>query len=220
MIDIGTRLSSKGVWDQSPTSGGRLHILLNPSFAFGTGGHPTTAAVLQEMETLIVGGETVLDIGTGSGVLAIAAIRLGATKVYAVDVSPEAIEAVRANVASNGMQASIEVIEGQWPQRLPVPVDLAVMNIDNMALIDAVTAQLDLTPNGKLIVVPDAEDRTSVEAVGLTVGLRLLRTRPAGVYIRQPRAPVVLQDAAGQTFRVAGPVRQQAEWTALVLQKG
>jgi ribosomal protein L11 methyltransferase len=172
------------------------------------------------METLIAGGETVLDIGTGSGILAIAAVRLGATKVYAVDVHPEAIEAVTANVASNGMERTIEVIEGRWPQPLAVPVDLAVMNIDDTALIDAVLRQLDLTPNGKVVVVPDADDRTALEAVASTVGLTLLRSRAAGTFMKRARDPnVILQDAQGRAFQVRAPT-QQATWTALVFGKG
>jgi ribosomal protein L11 methyltransferase len=219
MLLIGNRLAIMGDWDQNPVPAGRVDVRLTPSFAFGVG-HPTTVAVLQEMETLIAGGETVLDIGTGSGILAIAAIRLGATKVYAVDINPEAIEAVTANVASNGMERSIEVIQGRWPQPLAVPVDLAVMNIDDAPLIDAVLGQLDLTPAGKVVVVPDADDRTVVEAAALAGGLSLLRTRPAGTYIRPPRGPVVLQDVEGRPFRVAGSVQQQAEWRALVFQSG
>lgn len=220
MIEIGTKLVIKGDWDQTPTPAGRTAVLLNPSFAFGVA-HPTTVAVLQEMETIITGGETVLDIGTGSGILGIAAIRLGATKVYALDINAEAIDAVTANVASNGMQTSIEIIHERWPRALAVPVDLAVMNIDDTALIDVVLSQLDLTANGKVIVVPDAEDRTPVEAVGLRVGLTILRSRPAGTYIRLPKDSdtVTLQDAQGRTFRVSG-VQQQAEWTALVFQRG
>ncbi len=219
MLLIGNRLAIMGDWDQNPVPPGRVDVRLTPSFAFGVG-HPTTVAVLQEMETLIAGGETVLDIGTGSGILAIAAIRLGATRVYVVDIHPEAIEAVTANVEANGMQASIEVIYERWPRPLAVPVDLAVMNIDDTDLIDAVLRQLALTANGKVVAVPDADDRTALEAVASTVGLTLLRSRAAGTFMKQARDPnVILQDAQGRAFQVRAST-QQATWTALVLAKG
>lgn len=220
MIDIGTKLCAKGVWDQQPTPDGRLDILLNPSFAFGIA-HPTTIAVLQEMETLIAGGEVVLDIGTGTGILAIAAIRLGAAHVWAVDSHRDAIAAVNANIASNGMEASINVIGDTWPQRLAVPVDLAVMNIDNTGLIDAVLSQLDLTATGTFIVVVDTEDRTPVEAVASTAGLTLVRSRPAGTYMRGARDsnPIIFADALGRSFQIED-AQQQAQWTALVFGKG
>ena len=219
MIEIGTKLVIKGDWDTTPTPAGRTAILLKPSFAFGVA-HPTTVAILQELEMVIGGGETVLDIGTGTGILAIAAIRLGASHVLAFDSNPEAIEAVNANVASNGMQATIQVIQDKWPKPLATPVDLAVMNIDDTALIDAVMAQLDLTANGTVIVVPDAEDRTPIEAVALTAGLSLVRSRPAGIYMKPARGAVILKDATGQSFRFPSGAEQQAAWTALVFRKG
>jgi len=204
MIEIGAKICIKGVWDQTPTPSGRVDVLLNPNFAFGTGGHPVTKAILEEMELLIVGGEVVLDVGTGSGVLAIAAIRLGAMRVYATDNNQDAVDAAAANVESNGLQAAIEVVKGNWPDVAVPQADLVVMNIDRIELILNTLPVLDLKSSGHFIVTPSADDQTEIEAAAVVAGMTLLRTRAAGEYMR-PAKP----------GRPAG----LAAWKALVFQK-
>ncbi len=218
MILVGQRLCVIGDWDETPVPDDRLDVRLRPSFSFGTGAHPSTRAILEEMEALVTGGDTVLDVGTGSGVLAIAAVKLGAARVYAADIAPEAIETLRGNVVSNGMEQSIEIIQDRWPRPLGVAVDLMVMNIDDAVLIEEVLVQVELTPTAKVVVVPDADDRTVVEAAALAGGLSLLRTRPAGNFMRASAGPVTVHDAQGRTFLAQG-LQQQGAWTTLVFEK-
>lgn len=91
---------------------GKTVIFLDPRSAFGTGGHGTTEGCLIALEKFIKGGETVLDVGTGTGILAIAARKLGAGHVTAIDIDRAAcMEAVK-NIALNGIDGGIDVIEG------------------------------------------------------------------------------------------------------------
>ncbi|MFH1603022.1 MAG: 50S ribosomal protein L11 methyltransferase, partial [Pseudomonadota bacterium] len=82
-----------------------VNLVLDPGFAFGTGSHPTTRLCLQWLERTIRGGERVLDYGCGSGILAIAALRLGAGEALGVDVDPLALIAARANASRNRVDA-------------------------------------------------------------------------------------------------------------------
>ncbi|HUP05321.1 MAG TPA: 50S ribosomal protein L11 methyltransferase [Bryobacteraceae bacterium] len=89
---VGERFYLAPVWRDDPTPAGRLRISVNPGMAFGTGAHESTQLCLEALETYLAPGMTVLDIGTGTGILAEAARLLGAGKVYACDVDPVAVE--------------------------------------------------------------------------------------------------------------------------------
>ena len=93
-------------------------VRLDPGLAFGTGTHPTTALCLQILDSLPVAGRTVIDYGCGSGILGIAALKLGAAHVVAVDLDPQALLATRENAIRNGVSHRIEVhgVEAQGPQ--------------------------------------------------------------------------------------------------------
>jgi ribosomal protein L11 methyltransferase len=93
-------------------------VRLDPGLAFGTGTHPTTALCLQILESLPLTGRRVVDYGCGSGILGIAALKMGAAHVVAVDLDPQALIATRANAIRNGVSSAIEV-EGVPVQLLP-----------------------------------------------------------------------------------------------------
>jgi ribosomal protein L11 methyltransferase len=84
-------------------------VRLDPGLAFGTGTHPTTALCLQILDSLPVMGRSVIDYGCGSGILGIAALKLGAAHVWAVDLDPQALLATRDNAARNGVSSRIDV---------------------------------------------------------------------------------------------------------------
>lgn len=92
-------------WAEPPDPGA-VNLRLDPGLAFGTGSHPTTRLCLEWLREVVVGGETVLDYGCGSGILAIAAAKLGAGRVTGVDLDPQAIAASRANAAANALAAT------------------------------------------------------------------------------------------------------------------
>ena len=98
-VEIGARLWIGPTWHQPPR--GRVAVTIDPGLAFGTGTHSSTRLVLSYLERTIHGGERVLDYGCGSGILAIAAAKLGAAQVDGVDVDPQAVETSLANARAN-----------------------------------------------------------------------------------------------------------------------
>ena len=109
---IGKRFVIKPSWRDYTPQGDDIVIELDPGMAFGTGLHPTTQMCLLALEKHLRPGERVLDLGTGSGILVIAAAKLGAAVCLAMDVDPVAIEAARANVAANSLSDAVQVEQG------------------------------------------------------------------------------------------------------------
>lgn len=102
-----------------------LNIRIDPGLAFGTGSHPTTRLVLRWLARTVKGGETLLDYGCGSGILAITAARLGAQKVTGIDIDPQALHAAAVNAASNGVRAEFLSPDAASAE----PVEVVVANI-------------------------------------------------------------------------------------------
>ena len=115
-MDIGTRLAVVPSWEAYETD--RAVITLDPGMAFGTGTHETTALCLETLDGLVKGGERVLDIGTGSGILAIAALKLGAAKAEGVDIDPMCVRTAGENAALNGVQNDLTVLVPNVPALL------------------------------------------------------------------------------------------------------
>ena len=101
-LAIGKRLWIGPTWHEPPPE--RIAVRIDPGLAFGTGSHPSTKLILNYLEKTLRGGERVLDYGCGSGILAIAAARLGAAHVDAVDLDPQAVETTAANARANGVR--------------------------------------------------------------------------------------------------------------------
>jgi ribosomal protein L11 methyltransferase len=128
-VAIGARLWIGPGWHAAPA--GCIAIRIDPGLAFGTGGHPTTRLILAYLERNLRGGERVLDYGCGSGILAIAAAKLGAAQVDAVDLDPQAVETTRANASANGVE-----LRAAAPDALPAAdYDIVVSNILAQPLI-------------------------------------------------------------------------------------
>jgi ribosomal protein L11 methyltransferase len=123
-VCISQRLWIVPSWHQPPDPAA-INVMLDPGVAFGTGTHPTTRLCLRWLEAQIKGGETLLDYGCGSGILAIAACRLGAGDVCGVDIDPQAVVAANHNAVQN--QVSIRFFTAA--QQLPLDVDIIVANI-------------------------------------------------------------------------------------------
>jgi ribosomal protein L11 methyltransferase len=128
-LAVGARLWVGAHWHEAPA--GRITVRIDPGLAFGTGSHPTTKLVLTYLEKSLQGGERVLDYGCGSGILAIAAAKLGAAHVDAVDLDPQAVETTRANAAANRVE-----LNPALPDALPAAdYDIVVANILAQPLI-------------------------------------------------------------------------------------
>lgn len=143
-LRVSDKLTIKPTWEDYEASEGERIIELDPGMAFGTGTHPTTALCLQTLESVVNGGEEMIDVGTGSGILAIGACRLGAKSVLALDLDPVAVSSATENVRLNGLSDQVEVKlsdllgvlreeqsdnENRSALSVTVPVDLVVANI-------------------------------------------------------------------------------------------
>ncbi|MDA8121397.1 MAG: 50S ribosomal protein L11 methyltransferase [Deltaproteobacteria bacterium] len=122
---------------------GKTVIFLESRTAFGTGGHGTTEGCLVALEKIIKGGETVLDVGTGTGILAIAARKLGAGHVTAIDIDPVACRETVNNIALNGIDGGIDVIEGGI-ERAKGQHDVIVANLRTPLLVDLVDGLMEI----------------------------------------------------------------------------
>lgn len=116
-IRVSDRLWIVPSWHEAPNPDA-INLVLDPGMAFGTGSHPTTRLCLEWLEKTVQPGETVLDYGCGSGILAIAAAKMGAGAVSGVDIDPQAVAAAKANAARNGVVANFqdnsEAVAGEY----------------------------------------------------------------------------------------------------------
>ena len=148
-IRVGKHILVKPTWEQAEILPGDIVLELDPGMAFGTGTHPTTTLCLKTMEGMIKPGQTVFDLGTGSGILAIAAAKLGA-KVEAVDLDSVAIKVAQENVNLNGVNDRVRVARGDLGTVLTGQADVVIANI----IADVI---LMLLPDLKRLLRPDGE---------------------------------------------------------------
>ena len=126
-MQFGKKLWICPSWCEIPDKNA-VNVMLDPGLAFGTGTHPTTAMCLEYLDGFDIKGRTVIDYGCGSGILAIAALKLGAGKVIGIDIDPQAIQASRDNAVRNGVSENFELyLVDERPAGLQA--DLVVANI-------------------------------------------------------------------------------------------
>ena len=101
-VELGKRLVILPYWLEDTYAGDRIPVILDPGLTFGTGSHPSTQMVIEAMEETVKAGDSCLDLGSGSGILSITALRLGAKQAVGVDIDPKAEDMARENAAANG----------------------------------------------------------------------------------------------------------------------
>jgi ribosomal protein L11 methyltransferase len=176
VLRVGRRLVIRPTWRDHRARLDDVVIALDPGMAFGTGLHPTTRLCLAALELLADDGRLdatrVLDVGCGSGILAIASVRLGAASALGVDTDPIAIDATLANARRNRLGRRIEARAGSVPTGEP-PFDVVVANLIAGVLVPlARDLYAELRPGGSLVasgifVDREAEVRMAFEAAGL-----------------------------------------------------
>lgn len=132
-----------------------MTIIIDPGMAFGTGEHQTTRRVLELMQAVVRDGDTVADLGAGSAVLSIAAIKLGATRAVAIELDGDAIQNAEENVVRNGVADRVTVIEGEAGVLLALvaPVRVVLANIISSVLVELLPAiHAALTADGQAIL--------------------------------------------------------------------
>lgn len=182
-LTLGDALLLKPGWSRRKAKPGQAVVVLNPGLSFGTGHHATTSFCLREVVRFAGrGGGSFLDIGTGSGILAIAAAKLGCAPVEAFDFDSEAVRVAMVNARQNRVQARLKLFAGdvtKLPVRPARRFDLVCANlISNLLMAERKRIAARVAPGGTLVLagilrVEFAEVRRSFEALGL----RLVRQR-------------------------------------------
>ncbi|MBI2777913.1 MAG: 50S ribosomal protein L11 methyltransferase [Chloroflexi bacterium] len=188
VIRVGRRIVIRPTWRRHRASPDDVVLALDPGMAFGTGLHPTTRLCLAALEGAAdrgtLDGARVLDVGCGSGILAIAAARLGAASVLGVDIDPIAIEATAANARRNHLARRIRARAGSLPSGAPA-FDVVLANLIASVLVALATALRDeLRPGGLLLASGIFEDReTDVAAAFGKVGLEVVERAAEGEWV-------------------------------------
>ena len=183
VVHVGRRLVIRPSWQAYEPAAGEIMIELDPGRAFGTGQHATTRLCLEALERRLRPGADVIDVGAGSGILAIAAARLGAGSVRALDIDGEAVAVARENVQRNGVDEVVRVDVGSLPAGAAErSVDLVVANISSPALVTlAPEVARALRPGGVLIGSGFIDaNAAEVEAATSAAGLASLRIEADG----------------------------------------
>ncbi len=185
---IGERIVLKPSWRDYDPNAGDIVVELDPGRAFGTGQHETTRMCLVELEQQIDAGMTVLDVGSGSGILSVTAALLGAGHVDAIDVDAAAVRATRENAEANGVADSVHIAKGSLGEAWPFPepprgrYDLVLANISARVvreLADALLAALNETGTALVCGIIAEQEESCVEAL-VQAGARSLEQRAEG----------------------------------------
>ena len=143
-LRVGRRLLIRPLWIDLPLAADDIEIALDPGMAFGTGSHPTTQLCLQALEDLLQPAQSVLDLGSGSGILSIAAAKLGAGQVLALDTDSIAVDATRENAGANGAGHKVKAERGSHDCLLSSArrFDLVIVNILARIIVEMANERL------------------------------------------------------------------------------
>ncbi|KMK76652.1 50S ribosomal protein L11 methyltransferase [Alkalihalobacillus pseudalcaliphilus] len=128
-VKISQKITIVPTWEEYTANEEEMIIELDPGMAFGTGTHPTTVLCIQALEKVIQGDERIVDVGTGSGVLSIAAAKLGASSILSTDLDEVAVESAQMNIELNKLSDKIEVKQNDLLKGIDGPYDIVVSNI-------------------------------------------------------------------------------------------
>ena len=174
-VRVTERLTIKPTWEEYEPQAGEQVIELDPGMAFGTGTHPTTTLCLRTLEGVLKQGDTVVDVGTGTGILSIACAKLGAESVLALDLDPVAVQVARENIELNGVSDKVEVRANDLLKGVEQKFDVIVANILAEIILMMVGSARDvLKPDGTFItsgIIKDKADlvRADLEKHGFRV---------------------------------------------------
>lgn len=176
-VKISSRFTIVPTWeDYTPVESDELIVELDPGMAFGTGTHPTTVMCMQALEKYIQRGDTVVDVGTGSGVLSIGAAMLGAGSVHALDLDPVAVESAKENISLNQVDSIVTVTHGNLLESIHGTPNVIVANILADIIMSFSADAAALLPTDGLFIVSGIieEKRDEVKADLLAKGFEII----------------------------------------------
>ncbi|HEY3363636.1 MAG TPA: 50S ribosomal protein L11 methyltransferase [Symbiobacteriaceae bacterium] len=182
-MHVGERLVVIPSWEDYELNAGELPLYLDPGMAFGTGSHATTGLCLRWLERVVKPGASVIDVGTGSGILAIAAARLGAGAITAIDIDPVAVQVAHENVAKNGV--AVNVRAGTLDQVDVMAVELITANIIASVIIDLLPEIVPRLKRGGRFLASGiiAEKKQTVADAMVNAWLLPVETREEGGWV-------------------------------------
>ncbi|KAF0198137.1 MAG: ribosomal protein L11 methyltransferase [Bacillota bacterium] len=182
---IGPRVVIKPSWEALDYDTDKVVVELDPGMAFGTGTHPTTVMCLEYLQEYTLENKKVLDLGCGSGILSIAAAKLGAKEVLALDYDPVAVKVAAQNVQHNGIDAVVTVRESNLFAVVQGEYDVVVANIIARIIIEAMPAvKAHLSPCGIFIASGIIQEKLGgVLAAMVEHNLRVIEQRTQGEWV-------------------------------------
>lgn len=186
------RIVIQPIWEEYEPKEDEIIVKMDPGMAFGTGEHETTAMCLSLIEKYLKEGDDVLDVGCGSAILSIAAKKLGADKVAAIDLDPVAVRVAKENISYNELEGQIKVMEGNLVDEVDERYDIVVANIMADVIILLTSSVKDFLKEGGLFI--------------------------ASGIINEKREEVIR--ALEENGFVLSDSLQQGEWNALVARQG
>lgn len=160
-VRVGEHLVVKPPWEECEMQPGDVVLEVDPGTSFGSGLHESTRLCLQALEKYLKPGQTVVDFGTGSGILAIAAAKLGASHVTAIEADPVAVKAARSNVERNGLADVVEVRHGRSPSCAPSKADLVTANITAETISANLSALAGILKVGGMLIASGMTKRNA-----------------------------------------------------------
>lgn len=181
-LRIGRGIVICPTWRECETEPGDALIRLDPGMAFGTGHHPTTRMCIEALERAISPGDRVLDLGCGSGILSIAAAKLGAAGALGFEIDAAAVRSARANAEANGVADRVEIVRGTLPSAKAPPqsFDLALANISARVVSDMAPRLVDCLAQGGTLIASGVIEAhlagvvAALESAGATIRERTM----------------------------------------------
>ena len=178
-FEVGERLAVCPSWEEYENPQGRTVISLDPAAAFGTGAHATTSMCLEVLEENVTAEKSVLDIGTGSGILAIASALLGAKSGVGVDIDEQSVKTATENAQRNGVHKNLQFFVGDLADKVSGKYDIVCANIVADVIIRLFENVGDFMADGAILIISGIIDMRSndVEQAALAHGFKIAQAR-------------------------------------------